>query len=89
MDSKTKRFFRYLAPNLVTLSSLVFGMPKQAIALGADDAARAARLYKEVAWPRGREIDLAIAACAISHGASLWTLNRSDFSDIPDLVLAD
>ncbi len=26
MDSKTKRFFRYLAPNLVTLSSLVFGM---------------------------------------------------------------
>ena len=61
----------------------------KAVAFGADDAARAARLYKEVAWPRGREIDLAIAACAISHGASLWTLNRSDFSDIPDLVLAD
>src|SRR5947208_3512547 len=29
------------------------------------------------------------AACAIAHGASLWTLNREDFADIPDLVLAE
>jgi len=37
--------------------------------------------------PRGREVDLAIAACAIVHGARLWTLNRDDFTDIPDLDL--
>jgi len=61
----------------------------KAVAFGADDAARAARLFKEAARPRGREIDLAIAACAMAHGASLWTLNRSDFSDVPGLVLAD
>ena len=60
----------------------------QAVAFGAREAARAAGLYKKVARPRGREIDLAIAACAIEHGASLWTLNRSDFSDIPGLTLA-
>jgi predicted nucleic acid-binding protein len=30
---------------------------------------------------------LAIAACAIAHDAVLWTLNRSDFADMPDLKL--
>ena len=29
--------------------------------------------------PRGREIDLAIAACALAHGAAFWTLNPADF----------
>jgi predicted nucleic acid-binding protein len=61
----------------------------KAVAFGSGEAARAAGLYKRLARPRGREIDLAIAACAIAHGASLWTLNRSDFSDIPGLTLAD
>src|SRR5437762_2218297 len=60
-----------------------------AVSFGAAEAARAARLYTQVTRARGREIDLAIAACAIAHGASLWTLNREDFADIPDLVLAD
>jgi len=60
-----------------------------AVAFGPVEAARAARLYARVKRPCGREIDLAIAACAIVHGASLWTLNRNDFSDIPGLVLAD
>jgi len=60
-----------------------------AVPFGATEAARAARLYTQVTRARGREIDLAIAACAIAHGASLWTLNREDFADIPDLVLAD
>ena len=47
----------------------------------------AARLYARVRRARGREIDLAIAACAIVHEASLWTLNRSDFADISGLTL--
>jgi predicted nucleic acid-binding protein len=59
------------------------------VAFGPAEAARAARLYKQVSRPRGREIDLAIAACAIEHDAVLWTLNRQDFADIPGLILAD
>jgi len=60
-----------------------------AVKFGAAEAARAARLYTQVKRPRGREIDLAIAACAIAQSATLWTLNREDFADIPGLVLAD
>ena len=37
--------------------------------------------------PRGREIDIAIAACAIAHDAQLWTVNPADFKDIPNLGL--
>jgi predicted nucleic acid-binding protein len=37
--------------------------------------------------PRGREIDLAIAATAIVHDAALWTLNPRDFADVPRLRL--
>jgi predicted nucleic acid-binding protein len=51
------------------------------------EAAIAADLYRSVKKGRGREIDLAIAACAIAHNAALWTLNREDFQDIPDLRL--
>ena len=58
-----------------------------AVPFGADEATLAARLYKEVARPRGREIDLAIAACAITSRASLWTLNPADFRDVPGLKL--
>jgi len=58
-----------------------------AVAFDSEAAALAARLYASLSRARGREIDLAIAACAIAHGASLWTLNRSDFVDIPDLKL--
>lgn len=54
---------------------------------GASEALRAARLYAAVKRARGRDMDLAIAACAIEHGAALWTLNRDDFADIPDLRL--
>jgi predicted nucleic acid-binding protein len=46
-----------------------------------------AKLYCTLRRPRGREIDLAIAACAISRQAQLWTLNGGDFTDIPDLRL--
>lgn len=58
-----------------------------AVTFDSDTAALAARLYASMPRARGREIDLAIAACAIAHGAALWTLNRSDFDDIPDLKL--
>jgi predicted nucleic acid-binding protein len=54
----------------------------------AGAAALAASLSGTVPRPRGREIDLANAACALSHGAALWTLNAADFRDIPNLTLA-
>lgn len=56
-----------------------------AVAFGTAEAHTAAQLYKRLKRARGREIDLAIAACALTSGASLWTLNRTDFQDIPDL----
>ena len=59
----------------------------EALAFGAEESALAARLYRSVRRPRGREIDLAIAAHALVRGASLWTLNRPDFEDLPDLEL--
>ena len=55
---------------------------------GHAEAALAADLYRAVRRPRGREIDLAIAATAILHDAALWTLNPRDFADIPRLRLA-
>ena len=60
---------------------------KDSVAFGPNEATIAARLYNEVARPRGREIDLAIAACALSWEAWLWTLNERDFADIPGLKL--
>jgi predicted nucleic acid-binding protein len=54
-------------------------------AFGRLEAERAADLYRRVKGARQRQADLAIAACAIECGASLWTLNRSDFDDIPGL----
>lgn len=58
-----------------------------AIPFGPADAAISANLYRSLRRPRGRAIDLAIAACAIHHGVPLWTLNRVDFQDIPGLKL--
>lgn len=55
---------------------------------GVEEAALAARWYRRVARPRQREIDLAIAACAVLNGASLWTLNPQGFKDVPGLTLA-
>jgi predicted nucleic acid-binding protein len=51
------------------------------------DARISADLYRSVKRPRGREFDLAIAACAIRRDAELWTVNRADFADIPRLRL--
>jgi predicted nucleic acid-binding protein len=60
---------------------------ERAVPFGTGPAAIAARLYMAVKRPRGREIDLAVAACALHDGAALWTLNRPDFSDLPGLTL--
>jgi len=58
-----------------------------AVAFGPEEALIAARLYGAVARPRGREIDLAVAACAMAQTAALWTLNARDFRDVPGLRL--
>lgn len=54
---------------------------------GRAEAGRAARLYRSIKRPRGRDMDVAIAACAIEDGARLWTLNPADFRDLPGLTL--
>ena len=56
---------------------------------GPAEAALAAELYRQVPRPRGRELDLAIAASAILQDAALWTLNPRDFADLPRLRLVD
>ena len=58
---------------------------ESAVAFTFQEAAHAASIYGRIRKPRGREIDLAIAACALVRNARLWTLNLSDFLDIPDL----
>jgi predicted nucleic acid-binding protein len=58
-----------------------------ALPFGPDEAGAAAGLYRRLPGARGREIEIAIAACAMSWHASLWTLNPDDFADIPGLRL--
>lgn len=58
-----------------------------ALAFGPAEAARAAQLYVTLRRARGREIDLAIAACALTLQARLWTLNPRDFEDLSELEL--
>lgn len=59
-----------------------------AVAFDVREAAIAADLYARLKQPRQREIDIAIAACAIAHGAAFWTLNPADFDDMPGLDIA-
>ncbi len=59
-----------------------------AAVFGPREAELAAKLYRSVARPHGREIDIAIAATAILRDAELWTLNPVDFADIPGVRLA-
>ena len=59
------------------------------VAFDARAAALAADLYGRVSRPRGREVDIAIAACALCQAAALWTLNTKDFSDVPGLTLIE
>lgn len=60
--------------------------PRQAaLPFGPEEAALAADLHRDLPRPRGRELDLAIAASAIAQDAELWTLNVGDFTDVPRL----
>jgi len=61
---------------------------ESAIPFGPREAALSAKLYRALRRPRGRQIDLAIAACAVSRQAALWTLNRADFENVSGLRLA-
>ena len=60
----------------------------RALPFGPVEAEQAARLYRTLPRARGREVDLAIAACAITWEAKLWTLNMEDFDDIPGLKVS-
>ena len=61
--------------------------PDAVVSFGEAEAHLAANVYRRVRRPRGRELDIAIAACALGQGAHLWTLNPDDFQDIPQLEL--
>lgn len=56
---------------------------------GPREAALSAEIYRSVRRARDREIDIGIAAVAITRDARLWTLNHADFADIPGLKLAN
>ena len=60
---------------------------ESAVPFGVAEAVLASRLYRKVPRARGRELDLAVAACALVAGGAIWTLNPADFRDIPDLRL--
>ena len=60
---------------------------KSAIPFGSEEAIVSADLYRAVRRARSREIDLAIAACALVREARLWTLNYADFLDVPGIRL--
>jgi predicted nucleic acid-binding protein len=60
---------------------------ERALTYGPAEAQLSAKLYRSVPRARGRELDLAIASCAIFQDAALWTLNTRDFAGIPGLRL--
>ena len=75
-----------LNPELVAQEAL---FPSDgAIPFGLKEAMLSADIYRTLRRPRGREMDICIAAVAIVRDAALWTLNTADFEDIPNLRLA-
>jgi len=73
-------------PQELGLQEVLFAS-EAALPFEAADARISAELYRVVPRARSREIVIAIAACAIRRDAELWTLNRADFVDIPQLRL--
>ena len=60
---------------------------ESAIPFDKEQAKVSAGLYRSLRRARTREVDIAIAACALVHDARLWTLNRADFQDVPGIQL--
>jgi predicted nucleic acid-binding protein len=60
---------------------------RTACPFGIAEAGLAASIYRRLHRPRHRDIELAVAACAMLQHAALWTLNPRDFADIPGLEL--
>lgn len=60
---------------------------ERALPFGYVESVIASEIYRNVKSPRRREVDIAIAAIAISNDVFFWTLNRRDFEDIPGLRL--
>jgi predicted nucleic acid-binding protein len=58
-----------------------------ALPFGPAEASAATDLYRSVPEPRGREVDIAIAAHAIVRDVPVWTLNVADFEDLPGVGL--
>ena len=54
---------------------------------GEIEAVTAAGMYRGLKRARGRDMDIAIAACAAAQGARLWTLNPDDFRDLTGVEL--
>ena len=61
----------------------------ETVPFGSAEASMASELCRRLKRARGREIDIAIAACAIAHDSWLWTANPTDFKDIPNLKLLE
>ncbi len=70
-------------------ASLRLFPPEEWIPFGAEEAELAAELYRTVSNPRRREIELAIAACALTWDGALWTLTPKDFAGVPGLRLVE
>ncbi len=75
-------------PSEMAVQEALFPL-EAAVVFGPREATLSAELYRTLKRARGREVDLAIAACAIVRDADLWTLNRDDFRDIPQLRLSN
>lgn len=58
-----------------------------ALPFGPAEATAATKLYRAIEEPRGREVDIAIAAHALTRNAPVWSLNATDFEDLPGVVL--
>ena len=62
---------------------------REALAFGPEEARVAARLFGQASKPRGRSVDIAVAAHAAVLNAEVWTLNVRDFDDLPGVRASD
>jgi predicted nucleic acid-binding protein len=61
--------------------------PSSVVPFGPEEAVIAAGAYRMADAPRTRTVDIAIAACAVSRRARLWTRNPRDVVGVPGLQL--